>query len=567
MSQTVTNSKASEPRRGSEPFWVPSILLLAQFLTITPVLLIIFANEQQRQASESYITILDGLNRLSFAVADLKHGAHSGDPEWQDRNSEYRGELGHILSNPAAAGEIRDALERLDSKIQKIPENGAADAASAVRPDLLTLERLVRAKLAKTGSSMTRMTAYLKVLVSGACLLLFGVVLVIRKFRRDAEIEGALQRNLRTTNQEVIAALGAARAESEAKNQFLASAGAWIKCALKAVSDGTESAESLGKTAEQVVEYSRIESGIFELRSIEFEPAQVVADLEKMFRNPAESKGLKLVTDTRGLISRTVRGDPERLRDVLSNLISNAIRFTEKGSVWIRAEETGGAEERPCLRFEVRDSGIGIADDVRSLFQPFSAKPGARQATGGMGLGLAISKKLVELMGGKLDVSSQSGRGSTFWFTALFDSSDVVAELPPQNGPSTRAEEHGEALPAPNPAKTNARGRLERRKEARYGNSYPTLLRSEQAGVAVIRILDVSTSGLRISVPFRLNVHSEVEIRVEGVSVVGIVRNCTCIRANEFRVGVALRPAGAADEQFLHHLRLLRRASTAELRK
>ena len=200
------------------------------------------------------------------------------------------------------------------------------------------------------------------------------------------------------------------------------------------------------------------------------------------------------------------------------------------------------------------------------MFQPFSTDPGACQATVDMDLGLAISKRLVDLMGGKLDVSSQVGRGSTFCFTAVFESADAVAEMPAQDRPSAQAEELDQALPALKPSKANGL-RRERRKEARYGNSYPTLLRSEQAGVAVIRILDVSTSGLRISVPFRLNVHSEVEIRIEGVSVVGLVRNCTCIRANEFRVGVVLRPASASDEQFLQHLRLLRRASVAELRE
>jgi hypothetical protein len=108
-----------------------------------------------------------------------------------------------------------------------------------------------------------------------------------------------------------------------------------------------------------------------------------------------------------------------------------------------------------------------------------------------------------------------------------------------------------------NGASKNGKKGHERRTEPRHGINYPTLLRSEQAGIAIIRVLDVSTSGLRVSVPFRLTVLSEVEIRIEGASVVGTVRNCTCIAANEFHVGIELRAASSNDEHFLHHLRLL----------
>jgi len=158
-------------------------------------------------------------------------------------------------------------------------------------------------------------------------------------------------------------------------------------------------------------------------------------------------------------------------------------------------------------------------------------------------------------MGGKIDVASQPGRGSTFSFTAVFESVGAHAEPQPQASDVAPAP----VTPANGQKSMNGKkGGRERRTEPRHGINYPTLLRSEQAGIAIIRILDVSTSGLRVSVPFRLNLHSEVEIRIEGMSVIGIVRNCTCIRPNEFHVGIAVRPVSAGDEQFLVHLRLLR---------
>ena len=627
----MAKSKISQTRPRSEKLWLPSLLLLAQFLTITPVLLIVFADEQQRRASNGYVTLLDGLDRLSFEIAELEnlpqrgakpdgdkrdvvtqHSAATASAAWRPRYSDYRRDLDLVLSASGQAPQVREILARVDSIVTRMAKT-ESDMASlnrgseqaeplaaefhkdgrAARSELLTAQRSVRFELSTTGDSIAQKTTYLKALVAGACLLAFGVVFVVRRFRVDASIQRKLQQELRTTNAEVIAALAAARSESEAKNRFLVHVSRLMRAPLHAIVGGTGEllqtdltgrqrdcaqatlglAESLTKIADQVLDYSRMESGTFKLQSSDFDPAKVVTEVLRLFIPLADHKGLRLRSFiTKGLPS-VVRGDPERLRQVLVNLLSNAVRFTQNGEISLHLEAAAG-EERTSLRFEVRDTGIGIAEQDRNrMFQPFSIVQPTGPAGGsitdgdqGTGLGLAISKKLVELMGGTIEISSEPGRGSTFSFTVAFES--IRAGTQPQR------ESH-QALPSAadsiattdvgtkfsvNPKlQSEKKERLERRTEDRHGTNYPTLLRAESAGVAVIRVLDVSASGLRVSVPFRLLPRTEVEIRIEGTSVVGIVRNCTRVTANEFHVGIKIPHEASIDEQErLNHLQMLR---------
>jgi signal transduction histidine kinase len=604
----MTNSKLAQSGGRSERLWLPSLLLLAQFLTITPVLIIVFADEEQRTLSNEYLTLLDGLDRLSFEVAKLdeiprrdetQHVAGPADAAWQQQYSQYRGELNRILSGSAPTPEIRESLARADSAVKRMAKTEsdlagldkrreqAEPLARELRKDGLTAgselsnARLrMRTQLSTTGNTLAHRMTYVKVFAAGACLLAFGLVLVVRRFRVDAAIQSRLQQELRATNEEVIAALDATRSESEAKNQFLAHIGHWMQTPLKAIAGGMEellqtdptcaqresiqtgqeSAESLSKVAGQMIDFSRLESGSLAMQSIEFEPARLVTEVLEIFSPSTERKGLRLKSAIGEGLSTVLKGDPERLRQVLVNLMSNAVRFTEQGEISIRVEEVIGAEGRTSLRFEIKDTGIGITEQARNhLFQPFSQQADPATArNGGAGLGLAISKKLVELMGGKIDVVSEPGRGCAFRFTAAFESILAPMKPHPQGSQAISSAADTAAAAQCETKQTGKRAGRERRTEPRHGINYPTLLRSEEAGIGIIRVLDVSTSGLRVSVPFRLTVQSEVEIRIEGASVVGIVRNCSCIRANEFHVGIEIPRASASSEQFLHHLRLLR---------
>ncbi len=185
---------------------------------------------------------------------------------------------------------------------------------------------------------------------------------------------------------------------------------------------------------DDILDLSRMEAEQVKLQRIPFSVERLLQDLETSFRERIEGQGLTFLVDTTGEISENRLGDPHRLRQVLDNLVSNAIKFTRSGS--IRVEAT--TADRLNLRFMVEDSGIGIAEEQQQqIFERFTQLGSQQvQRSKGVGLGLAICKRLVELMGGKIAVDSQTGIGSTFHFTIPLPASNRVERL--QQQPAAR---------------------------------------------------------------------------------------------------------------------------------
>ncbi len=172
-----------------------------------------------------------------------------------------------------------------------------------------------------------------------------------------------------------------------------------------------------------ILDLSKIEAGKLELERSEFFLLEVLVDVAGMLALPAEEKGLALSFVPDPSVAIDVIGDPARLRQVLMNLVSNAVKFTDRGEVTVTARAEDEAVGRIRVRVEVRDTGIGVAPETRDkLFKPFSqADPSATRKHGGSGLGLAICRELVVRMGGDIGVESEAGAGSTFWFTASIE--------------------------------------------------------------------------------------------------------------------------------------------------
>jgi CheY-like chemotaxis protein len=190
-----------------------------------------------------------------------------------------------------------------------------------------------------------------------------------------------------------------------------------------------QSAGALLTITNDILDLSKIEAGRLTIEHIPFDIATVVRETIAWFGVRARAKGLQLTADLPEGIPQDVRGDPMRLRQILTNLVGNAIKFTDTGGITVRVQVVEAKPEALAVRFEVEDTGIGIPKEQRGrLFESFTqGDSSTTRKYGGTGLGLAISKQLVELLGGEIGVESERGRGSTFWFTAVFDRYGVEA--------------------------------------------------------------------------------------------------------------------------------------------
>lgn len=444
---------------------------------------------RQRKADGGYIwleagyTLVEGPggNEISASIRDIDRRRQAeimaADVAAKLRNSNRHLTMAEDLADVGqwrieAGAETIDCsmLARRVAGIEGLGEITAADALAMVAPeDRWAVRRVIATARSTSRRSSCRarliladgMERHIKLAIQaerdarGAFIGLFGVI------RDIGEIVANEQR--------LIAARDEARAAADAKSAFLATMSHEIRTPMTGVLGMIEllggdlpqddrdrylatlrqSANLLMAVLNDVLDFSKIEQGILDLTPCDFDLEALAQSTLDLYFNAASSKGLLLGLTFDGGDAPLVRGDPVRLQQVLSNLINNAIKFTDQGRIRIRITGRPDVGRPRTWRFEVSDTGIGIDPDSRErLFEPFTqVGTSAGRQFGGTGLGLAISRRLVEAMDGAIGVDSQPGKGSTFWFELPLDE----AELPG-------------AVPAPGSLRRNALGRTRKLK-------------------------------------------------------------------------------------------------------